>query len=138
MRQLTARQAVQNFSQAKECAIWSVGGQSADSVGYEKVSGEMGGARAYRGYVTPEFTPKFHIPPNAKIFTSGSCFAREIEIAFAHDETTVLSWSPGTDVPPCFFHRYNTFCIGNDFKGAFGETYEDRLVFRTPAGWIDY
>lgn len=138
MRKLTAREAVQNFSQAKDRAIWSVGDQTTDTLGYEKVSGEMGGARVYRGYATPVVTPKFQIHPDAKVFASGSCFAREIELAFANDQTTVLSWSPGSDIPPRFFHRYNTFCIGNDFKGAFGEAYDDRLVFQTPAGWIDY
>ncbi len=138
MKAISARSSVSNFTKGGENSLWSVVGPNSAALGYEDAMGDMGGARVFNGFFSPIISPKFNLGRNPKIFTSGSCFAREIECALFQEGFTVLSWNPNTGLPNGFFHRYNTFSIINDFKNAFDNAYDDRLAMATPIGWIDY
>lgn len=97
----------------------------------------MAGARVYREFA-PKIMPKFKLGPDPAIFTSGSCFAREIELSLFSAGKTVLSWNPSRELSNEIFHRYNTFSIVNDFRFAQEESFDARLALETPVGWIDY
>jgi hypothetical protein len=120
-----------------EYAQWSVGGPEADAQGYDNVVGAMAGARVFREF-TPVITPKFRLGENPALFTSGSCFAREIEYALHALGKTVLSWSPDSGLKGGSFNRYNIFSVINDFRLAQGGGYDEDLMWETPIGWIDY
>jgi hypothetical protein len=138
MRQISARNAVRNMRSVGEYAQWSFGGPEADAQGYENATGDMAANRVYREF-TPKIKPKFLLGENPSIFTSGSCFAREIEHALHVLGKKVLSWSPGeTSLDPGSFNRYNTFSVINDFRLAHEGGYNKDLIWETPVGWVDY
>ncbi|NWK95381.1 hypothetical protein DM806_06820 [Sphingobium lactosutens] len=137
MRNISARQAVRNMRNIGEYAQWSVGGPEADACGYESIIGTMAGGRVFREF-TPIITPKFRLGENPALFTSGSCFAREIEHALHELGKTVLSWSPDSGLDATSFNRYNIFSVINDFRLAQGGGYDEELMWETPIGWIDY
>ncbi len=98
----------------------------------------MAAGRVFREF-TPNITPKFTLGTDAAVFTSGSCFAREIEFALHSLGKTVLSWSPEEKLlGPDTFNRYNTFSVINDFRLADAGSYDEDLIWETPLGWIDY
>ncbi|MFP5434631.1 MAG: GSCFA domain-containing protein [Alphaproteobacteria bacterium] len=137
MHNISARQAVRNMRNIGEYAQWSIGGPDADERGYESVTAQMAGGRVFSEF-TPFITPKFHLGENPALFTSGSCFAREIEHALHAQGKTVLSWSPDCGLSPASFNRYNIFSVLNDFRLAQGGGYDEDLMWETPIGWIDY
>ena len=108
------------------------------NTGSDVASGSMGGARVYEGFLDLEVIPKFKLPSSARLFASGSCFARELERAFYQAGIPVLSWTPELDIENQFFHRYNTFSILGDFRGAFSGKFDERHAMETPIGWVDY
>jgi hypothetical protein len=137
MRNIAARQAVRNMRAIGDYAQWAFGGPEADAQGYENATGEMAANRVYREF-TPKISPKFLLGENPAIFTSGSCFAREIEHALHALGRKVLSWSPELNLDPGSFNRYNTFSVINDFRLADSGGYDEDLIWETPVGWVDY
>lgn len=128
MRNISARQAVRNMRSIGEYAQWSVGRPEADAQGYDNVVGAMAGARVFREF-TPVITPKFRLGENPALFTSGSCFAREIEYALHALGKTVLSWSPDSGLKGGSFNRYNIFSVINGFRLAQGGGYDEDLMW---------
>lgn len=137
MHSISARQAVRNLRSVGEYAQWSVGGPDADACGYETIVGQMAGGRVF-GEFAPLIKPKFHLGENPALFTSGSCFAREIEHALHAQNKNVLSWSPDSGLNPASFNRYNIFSVINDFRLAKDGGYDEDLMWETPIGWVDY
>lgn len=64
-----------------------------------------------------------------KIFTIGSCFAREVEETLHELDMTPLSYVAhdhfGEDVKRGFVNRYNTYSILNEFRWASGEPFHE-------------
>jgi hypothetical protein len=76
---------------------------------------------------------------NAAIFTTGSCFARNIERALVAANMNVISWTPASGIPNDHMHRYNTFSMLQDFVWAFDETYDGSSVIALENGaYVDY
>ena len=136
VRRLSAREAVSGLRRLGDVARWSV--PEPGNTESDVASGSMGGARVYEDFLDLEVKPKFKLPSSARLFASGSCFARELELAFYQAGIPVLSWTPELDIENQFFHRYNTFSILGDFRGAFSGEFDERLAMETPAGWMDY
>lgn len=137
MRTISAREAVRNKRNVGDFAQWSQVVPETAALGYEDVVGDMAGARVHRSF-TPRIRPKFTLGSDPAIFTSGSCFAREIELALGRAGKSVLSWSEASGLSNVIFNRYNTFSIVNDFRFAHEGSYDPRLASETPKGWIDY
>jgi hypothetical protein len=87
----------------------------------------------------PAFEPSFSIPPGSKIFTIGSCFARNIEDHLARH---------GFDVPTHRYfggsheiNKYNPYSILQEFQWALGTKepldLQHRLVQVGDKGWVD-
>lgn len=138
MLKLSARQAIRNFHQLGEYAQWSLVTPDAHIRGHETVQGAMGGARAYQGRADISIRPKFTLPGRPRIFATGSCFAREVELALHAAGMSVLSWTPESTIRNDAFHRYNTFSMLNDFRFAFEGGWSEALAVETPVGWADY
>ncbi len=140
MKRYHARQAVVNLNRS-EHSFWSIPcpSEGRQNLPYEHTQGSMGGQRAFQNRVDLQLKPKFQIDSRAGVFTSGSCFAREIEVALERIGVNVLSWSPRLGPIGHFFQRYNTFSILQDFKGAFDSQYDERLARQLANGkWCDY
>jgi len=137
MKKIAARQAVKNFRSVGEPAQWSFPGEEAATLGYEQASGEMAANRVFREF-TPKIFPKFTLGENPTVFTTGSCFAREIEVALNNMGIAIKSWSADRGISGGIFNRYNTFSTINDFKFAKEDNYDEDLMWDTPVGWIDY
>ena len=137
MKKITARQAIKNLKGIGEPAQWSYPGAEAAELGYEQAIGEMAANRIFREF-SPKIFPKFTLDKNADVFTSGSCFAREIEDALSHRGVSVNSRAPERGIFGGMLNRYNTFSTMNDFRFAIEENYDEGLIWKTPAGWIDY
>ncbi len=100
--------------------IWSVPfpgpGQKA-----EHVDPEHGGSRIY-GDLTKclDYQPRFSIKPNAKIFTIGSCFAREVEKALLDKGYSVLTRMGYFPYSHGYLNRYNTYAMLQELEFALG------------------
>jgi hypothetical protein len=88
------------------------------------------------GLLLPKLEPKFTLAPGEKIFTIGSCFAREIESRLV---------SRGFDVPvsrfmnPQMINEYNAGTILQRIESAVGRfAYHDGMgIEETEQGWLD-
>jgi GSCFA family len=138
MKTFSARQSIKNFQSSGDFAKWAVANADTAALGYEYVTGDMAGNRVFNGLLDIKVNPKFKLGVKPKIFTTGSCFAREIEFAFHHAGIPVLSWNPESGMRNELFHRYNTFAMLNDFRYALEGGYDEQLAMETPIGWIDY
>ena len=106
-------------------------------------------ARLYDGYaeVRADYDgPK--LSRQSKVFTIGSCFAREIENALRRLGGNIISLDPSELDRPCFggfregfLHRFTPLAIRHEFLAAFGELpgWNDAtsLIIRTPQGFDD-
>lgn len=137
MKTIPARQAVKNFRAVGDAAQWSYPGEQAAELGYEQARKEMAASRVFREF-TPKIHPKFTLGESPAVFTSGSCFAREIEVALHNLGVSVKSWAPERSIGGGMFNRYNTFSTINDFRFAKEGNYDEALMWETPSGWIDY
>ena len=86
MRTISGQEALSNLRR-NQFAIWSDGGNDA-SPGLDP---NYAGHRVQKRFAEVHADTMFSLGPGAKIFAVGSCFAREIEGAFARRGFTVLS-----------------------------------------------
>jgi hypothetical protein len=87
----------------------------------------------------PYSEPSFSIEPGAKIFTVGSCFARNIEQHLAHHNFDVPSRRHFGDLH--VINKYNPFAILQEFRGALFPNErlppKDRLFQVDNGRWVD-
>lgn len=101
----------------------------------------FGGFRIFGDQVCSEltFTPRFELPRNAKIFTIGSCFARNVEEALLAQGFSVLTRESAFSQPHGYLNRYNTAAMSQEIEFAIGSrTFDDRSVSSmAPRGFAD-
>ena len=88
------------------------------------------------GVLLPKLNPKFTILPGEKIFTIGSCFAREIEHRLVQRQFDV---PVSGFVNPEMLNEYNAGTILQRIESVFGKfEYADGMgVEETDKGWVD-
>jgi GSCFA family len=90
-------------------------------------------------WASPQVEASFKIPPGAKIFTVGSCFARNIEqhLAQHHFDVPSHRYFGASHV----INKYNPYAILQEFRGAFFPNEriptEQRLFEVESGDWID-
>lgn len=137
MRSYSGHEARELLRQGRPASVWAVP-DPATRLGYDQTKPGMGGAKVYAPFPDIKITPKFSIPPDAAFFTTGSCFARNIEVALVQSGFRVLSWSPDLDLGHQYFHRYTTQAILHDFKMAVSGFDENLAWQAKPDKWNDY
>jgi hypothetical protein len=137
MQSWDSRKAIGNYSTGKNFSIWASNKAAADGP-YQVADPGQGGDRVFRKDFTPEFTPKFHLGTDARIFAAGSCFAREIELALSKKGMSVLSWTPQCEVQNDWMHRYTTQAIIGDFKMALEDNYDASNIVSYGNKWFDF
>ncbi len=137
MQIVDARQAVRNRQSNRPFSIWSTPSDDL-SLNHEICEPDNAGARVYTDFCKIKISPSFRFDKSMGIFSSGSCFAREIELALYERNMRVLSWSPDTGLPNEAFHRYNTQTILSEFNYALNENYDEENVQRVGGGWADF
>jgi hypothetical protein len=128
MKSIPAKNALRNRSSLGTAALWSVPTPATAGTGSEEVSEDNGGNRVYADHLALKIRPKFKLKRDLRVFASGSCFAREIELALHNSGVDVMSWKPGIGIENSTFHRYNTFSIINDFDFAFRRQYGPEFI----------
>ncbi len=83
--------------------------------------------RITRGITIPEWKPSFQITPNAKVFTIGSCFARNVEAELLRLGIQVTSADPNhdlleirTNLQVGLLNQYNPISIHQELEWAAG------------------
>lgn len=135
---MTSRQAIKNLRSETPNCRW-LSGKPVGNEGWEAFKPGEGADRVYKDTPAPVIKPKFTLPSDAKIFASGSCFAREIEKALYNSGQKVLSWTPELEyVPEEAFHRYTTHAIINDFIYALEGGWSEANIVQLDGMFIDY
>ena len=132
-----SKQAIKNYTAGQNFSIWG-SNQIASDGPYQIAEPGQGGARIYRSDFEPHFTPKFSLGADARIFTAGSCFAREIELALFNKNIDVLSWGPAVGLESESLNRYTTHAIIGDFKMALNGTYDPENIVPYGKKWFDF
>jgi hypothetical protein len=118
--------------------LWSV--PSGPSIP-ESVEPEFGAGRIFGPDVcaTIDFTPRFSLPPDARIFTIGSCFAREVEDALLAQGFNVLTRTGDYGYGHGYLNRYNTWAMAQEIDFAVGgRQFDERSISRLhDGGFID-
>jgi len=137
MLTLTSKAAVRRFKASEPQSVWSTS-ETAPAGGYETFQEGHGAARVFKQEPAPTLRPKFKLPRGAQVFTSGSCFAREIERAFSRSGAAqpLRRTLQGVDDP--VLNRYTTHAIAGDFRFAFEKQYDAANIFQHGARWIDF
>jgi hypothetical protein len=137
MDPIPAKQAFKALISARPYSEWA--SQKVDETRtYQLVEPGNGGDRVYKAKPAPILKPKFTLPSDAGIFTAGSCFAREIELALLSAGGRVLSWTPATGLSNSIFHRYTTHAILADFRFALEDNYDEANVVPYGKQWMDF
>jgi hypothetical protein len=132
------RQAVSNYSKNKPQSVWASHELDPSGV-YQLIEPGMGASRVYGERPCMALKPKFTLPERPRIFASGSCFAREIELALHTQGHEVLSWNPDLGISNELFHRYTTHAIAADFQFALRGGYPESLAIElAPDQWCDF
>jgi hypothetical protein len=127
MKPIDAKQAFRNLIKGKPHTVWA--SQTIDETKTHQIPDKGNGAdRVYRASPDYRLHPKFTLPANAGIFTAGSCFAREIELALLRKGGRVLSWTPETGLKNDVFHRYTTHALISDFRFALDDCYDESNI----------
>lgn len=103
-----------------DCAFGSL--KSNESAKYPRP--DSGSERLFP-FPVPTFTPTFQIKPDAKIFTMGSCFAREVDKALSRTGFSVISRSAELDKTversgndESLYNKYTIHSILNEVRWA--------------------
>lgn len=120
------------------------------SVGFSKLDRWTKGNCSARdritsGIVIPEWSPSFAIPPDAKIFAIGSCFARNIEIALLQQGGQVTSTNPQSEVMEIranlqtgALNKYNPASIHQELEWAAGlNPFPEEGFLELKGKWMD-
>ncbi len=140
MKKIPLKNAISNYSHNKPFSLWSSGEPDAPNP-WEKFEADQAADRVFSDFLHLKFKPKFKFPSTATFFASGSCFAREIELALNKSNYKVLSWSPSLEklgLTNDLFHRYTTHAIINDFEYALNDTFNQENIHQFGTKWIDY
>jgi len=137
MQSWKSKQAIKNYSSGENYSIWATNKVSPDGP-YQIAEPGQGGARVVRADFEPHFEPKFTLGQDAHVFTAGSCFAREIELALSKKNIDVLSWTPQSGLVSSLMNRYTTHAIVGDFKVALGGTYNPNNIVAYGKKWFDF
>src|SRR5262245_14536344 len=108
--------------------VWSVPAPNAFP---EQVEPPFGGARIFSGEVCRElqFTPRFQLPRNARIFTIGSCFARNVEEALLQQGFNVMTRQGEFPYAHGYLNRYNTAAMAQEMDFAIGDRiFDERSI----------
>ena len=132
-----SRQAIGNYSTGGNLSIWASNQISANGP-YQIAEAGQGGDRVFKGDFKVEFTPKFHLGADAKLFAAGSDFMREIEGALSKKGVSVLSWTPESEIQNEWMHRYTTHAIIGDFKMALEDGYDQNNIVPYGNNWVDF
>lgn len=138
MRILSSKDAVRAFVKRKPHSTWSDPARPDQSKLYELFDPGHGADRAFKPTPGPIVRAKFKIKRDARIFASGSCFAREIEVALCASGANVLSWTPQLGLNAELFHRYTTHAILGDFRFALEDSYSPDNVVESEGKWVDF
>jgi hypothetical protein len=137
MESWSSRQAVGNYSAGGNLSIWASNEISTNGT-YQIAEAGQGGDRIFRGDFEAEFTPKFHLGAEARLFVAGSCFVREIEGALSRKGVSVLSWTPESGIQNEWMHRYTTHAIIGDFRMALEDGYDQNNIVPYGNRWVDF
>ncbi|SDF43801.1 GSCFA domain-containing protein [Sporomusa acidovorans] len=99
----------------------------------------------YQGMLLPKLTPKFRLKPNEKIFTIGSCFAREIEARLIQlgFDVPVGKFKVGQSeiayAAPHLLNEYNAGTLLQRIESIFGKfVYNDSMgIEERKQGFVD-
>ncbi len=101
-------------------------------------------ARRYNcDFMSAVIAPKFQIPPTAKFFCVGSCFARNVELELIYRDIPVLSKaiiSPREEFdhrPTGIVNKYTTASILNEFEWILHPPPPEAVLIETKRGWLD-
>lgn len=125
------------YANVKSAAnVWSVPGKGLYS---EDVSPENGGARMFGDLTTGLKTKrKFAVEPAMNVFTIGSCFARNIEVALLERKFAVATRISGFNYPHGYLNRYNTPSMRQEVALGLGEaTFAPESIVSLPGGFAD-
>jgi hypothetical protein len=103
----------------------------------EAVEPEFGGGRIFGPEVcsTLEFAPRFSLAQHAKIFTIGSCFAREVEESLLTQGFNVLTRTGDYGYAHGYLNRYNTWAMAQEIDFAIGSRqFDERSISRLNEG----
>ena len=118
--------------------LWSV---PAPNTFPELTEPEFGGARIFGRSVCAElnFKPRLCLTRKAKIFTLGSCFARNVEEALLRHGFEVLTRKAGFSYSHGYLNRYNSASMSQEIEFAIGErTFDPRSIASMgPDGYAD-
>lgn len=121
--------------------VWSVPRPENDrSFNSELVDPSHGGARVYGNICKSlDFTPRFTFERNAKVFTIGSCFAREVEEVLLPLGFDVLTRDIGTYAyPHGYLNRYNSAAMLQELEYANGDRkFQKDSIVRLRSGYAD-
>jgi GSCFA family len=117
--------------------IWSTPG---DDLHSEDIKSENGGARIFGDLAASglEYKPKFTLSSSMKIFTLGSCFARNVEVALMAKGFDVCTRTGDFPYPHGGLNRYNTPVMLHELELAIGEKqFQPASIVELPRGFAD-
>jgi hypothetical protein len=123
--------------QSSPTHVWSVPGDDPHS---EETKPENGGARIFGSLVDSglEYKPKFTLSSAMKIFTLGSCFARNVEVALMEKGFDVCTRTGDFPYPHGGLNRYNTPVMLHELELAIGEReFQPDSIVSLPRGFVD-
>jgi hypothetical protein len=97
----------------------------------ERTEPPFGGARIFGADICREleFTPRFQLPRTGKIFTIGSCFARNVEEALLGQGFNVLTRHGSFSYSHGYLNRYNTAVMSQEIDFATGaKQFDERSI----------
>lgn len=129
---------MRNINRAGEAAKWH-SGEPPHGTEWSPPAPENGVARIYGNRPKQVVAPKFTLADRPRIFASGSCFAREIELALYNLGHDVLSWTPqwGGEYDGTF-NRYTTHAIIGDFLFALEGGWSPENIVEFGGKFFDY
>ncbi len=131
----SSRQAIGNYSIGGNLSVWASNEISTNGP-YQIAEAGQGGDRVFKSDFKAEFTPKFRLGAEVKLFAAGPCFMREIEGALSKKGVSVLSWTP--EIQNEWMHRYTTHAIIGDFKMALEDGYDENNIVPYGNRWVDF
>jgi hypothetical protein len=138
MRKISSTEAMHNFAAGKPFTSWAEGPQQA---GHREPLQGNAGTRVFSKLFYPKLEPKFSLDRQGHVFTTGSCFARNVERALVAAGIDVVNAPSQLGVDPGFLNRYNAFAIWQEFDMALESGYDESLCVwanEKPSKWIDY
>ena len=120
--------AAYNALHSSQKHIWSL---PAPDTFPERVEPPFGGARIFGLDVCSglHFTPRFSLTRDAKVFTIGSCFARNVEEALLAQGFNVLTRLADFGFSHGYLNRYNTGAMTQEIEFAIGsKRFDERSI----------